>query len=238
MVCSMHARFNSPHGIEIWMPGVLQHQVLTQVQIQRGGSYLVYYGRLADGVDIPSAQAEISALSAQYDGSHKGFGDVGRQMTVIPLRESLVTDIRQTLLVLLGAVAFVLLIASANVANLLLARAIARQKEVAIRASLGASRSRLLTQFLTESVLLAGIGAGLGLLLSLWSMRLITQIGPAILPRANEIHVDVTVLLFTVAVAVITGVIFGLGPAMHSSRVDLNDALKASGPGLSGGGRL
>jgi putative ABC transport system permease protein len=187
---------------------------------------------------VAIAHAEISALSAQYDESHKGFGDVGRQMTLIPLRESLVSDVRQTLLVLLGAVTFVLLIASANVANLLLARAIARQKEVAIRASLGASRSRLLTQFLTESVLLAGIGAGLGLLLSLWSMRLITHIGPAILPRADEIHVDVTVLLFTVAVAVVTGVTFGLGPAMHSSRVDLNDALKASGRGLTGGGRL
>jgi predicted permease len=234
----MPAGFNFPDGIEIWMPGVFQHQVVTQVQIQRGASYLLYYGRLADGVDIHSAQAEISALSGQYDESHKGFGDVGRQMTVTPLRESLVSDIRQTLLVLLGAVAFVLLIASANVANLLLARAIARQKEVAIRASLGASRSRLLTQFLTESVLLAGIGAGLGLLLSLWSMRLITHIGPQILPRADEIHVDVIVLLFTVAVAVVTGVIFGLGPAMHSSRVDLNDALKASGRGVSGGGRL
>jgi putative ABC transport system permease protein len=234
----MPAGFNFPDGVEIWMPGVFQHQVVTQVQIQRGASYLLYYGRLADGVDIHSAQGEISALSAQYDESHKGFGDVGRHMTLIPLRDSLVSDIRQTLLVLLGAVAFVLLIASANVANLLLARAIARQKEVAIRASLGASRSRLLTQFLTESVLLAGIGAGLGLLLSLWSMRLITHIGSQILPRADEIQVDVTVLFFTVAVAVVTGVIFGLGPAMHSSRVDLNDALKASGRGVSGGGRL
>ena len=234
----MPAGFNFPDGIDIWLPGVFQHQVVTQVQIQRGASYLLYYARLADGIGVPSAQAEISALSGQYDESHKGFGDVGRQMTVIPLRESLVTDVRQTLLVLLGAVAFVLLIASANVANLLLARAIARQKEVAIRASLGASRSRLLTQFLTESVLLAGLGAGLGLLLSLWNMRLITHIGPQILPRVEEIHLDVTVLLFTVAVAMLTGIVFGLGPAMQSSRVDLNDALKTSGRGLSGGGRL
>jgi putative ABC transport system permease protein len=234
----MPAGFNFPDGIEIWMPGIFQHQVVTQAQIQRGASYLQFYGRLAEGVDIRGAQAEISALSGQYDESHAGFGDVGRQMSVIPLRESLVSDIRRTLLVLLGAVAFVLLIASANVANLLLARAIARQKEVAIRASLGASRSRLLVQFLTESVLLASIGAGLGLLLSFWSMRLITHIGPQILPRVDEIHVDFTVLLFTVAIAVLTGIIFGLGPAMHSLRVDLNDALKASGRGLSGGGRL
>ncbi|HWY46836.1 MAG TPA: ABC transporter permease [Bryobacteraceae bacterium] len=234
----MPAGFNFPDGIEIWMPGAFQHQVVTQVQIQRGASYLLLYARLADGVDIRSAQAEVSALSGQYDESHQGFGDTGRQMTVTPLRESLVSDIRQTLLVLLGAVAFVLLIASANVANLLLARAIARQKEVAIRASLGASRPRLLIQFLTESVLLATIGAGLGLLLSLGSMRLITHIGPRMLPRSDEIQIDVTVLLFTVAVAVLTGIIFGLGPALHSSRVDLNDALKASSRSLSGGGRL
>ncbi|HTA67417.1 MAG TPA: ABC transporter permease, partial [Bryobacteraceae bacterium] len=234
----MPAGFNFPDGMEIWLPGAFQHQVVTQVQIQRGASYLLYYARLADGVDIRSAQAEISALSGQYDESHKGFGDVDRQMTVTPLRESLVNDIRQTLLVLLGAVAFVLLIASANVANLLLARAIARQKEVAIRASLGASRSRLLIQFFTESILLATMGAGLGLLLSLWSMRLIAHIGPQILPRADEIHVDVTVLFFTVAIALLTGIVFGLGPAMHSSRVDLNDALKASGRSFSGSGRL
>jgi len=234
----MPAGFDYPDRAEIWTPKFYEHTVITPLQIQRGASYLVYYARLADGVDIRSAQAEVSTLAKQYDESHAGFGDVGRSMAITPLRESLVGDIRQTLLVLLGAVAFVLLIASANVANLLLARAIARQKEVAIRASLGASRSRLLIQFLTESVLLALTGAGLGLLLALWSMRLITGIGPNILPRVDEIHVDVTVLLFTMAIAAITGIIFGLGPALHSSRVDLNVALKASGRGLAGGGRL
>jgi predicted permease len=234
----MPAGFDFPEGAEIWAPGIFQHPAITQAQIQRGASYLMLYGRLAEGVDIRSAQAEITALSGQYDESHKGFGDAGRQMTVTQLREILVSDIRQTLLVLLGAVALVLLIASANVANLLLARAIARQKEVAIRASLGASRPRLLIQFLTESVLLATLGAGLGLLLALSSMRLITHIGPQMLPRADEIHVDVTVLIFTAAVALLTGIIFGLGPALHTSRVDLNDALKASSRSLSGGGRL
>jgi predicted permease len=234
----MPAGFDYPNGAEIWVPRIFEHSVITPVQVQRGASYLTYYGRLADGVDMRSAQAEIYTLSGQYDESHKGFGDAGRAMAVIPLRESLVSDIRRTLLVLLGAVAFVLLIASANVANLLLARAIARQKEVAIRASLGASRGRLLIQFLTESVLLAGMGAGIGLLLSLWSMRLIAGIGPQILPRADEIHVDATVLFFTMAVAALTGIIFGIGPAMHSSRVDLNDALKSSSRSVASGGRL
>jgi predicted permease len=234
----MPAGFDFPNGTEIWAPRIFEHSVITPVQIQRGASYLLYNGRLADGINIQTAQAEISALSRQYDESHKGFGDAGRAMIVTPMRESLVSDVRQTLWILLGAVAFVLLIASANVANLLLARAIARQKEVAIRASLGASRSRLLIQFLTESVLLATMGAGLGLLLALWSMRLIAGIGSEMLPRADEIHIDTTVLIFTMAVAVVTGIIFGLGPAMHSARVDLNDALKASSRSLASGGRL
>jgi putative ABC transport system permease protein len=234
----MPAGFDFPPDTEVWIPRIYEQPVMTPIQIQRGASYLYYYARLGDGIDIRSAQAQVSTLVRQYDESHQGLGDVGRAMSVVPLRESLVTNIRRTLLVLLGAVAFVLLIASANVANLLLARAIARQKEVAIRASLGASQSRLLVQFLTESVLLAAIGAGLGLLFSLWSMRLIAGIGPRILPRASEIHVDVTVLLFTMGVAVLTGITFGLGPAMHSSRIDLNETLKASSRSLAGGGRL
>ncbi len=234
----MPAGFDYPAEAEIWTPRVFEHPVITQVQMQRGASFLQFYGRLADGVDRRSAETEIAALSSQYDQSHQGFGDTGRAMQVIPLRESLVGDIRRTLLVLLGAVAFVLLIASANVANLLLARAIAREKEVAIRASLGASRSRLLVQFLTESILLATLGAALGVLFSLWSMRVIRGIGSDILPRSAEIHIDTTVLLFTVAVAVLTGIIFGLGPAMHAARADLNDALKSTSRSLSGGGRL
>lgn len=234
----MPAGFDFPRGTQVWEPKIFEHAIITPVQIQRGASYLFYYARLADGVDIRTAQAEISMLGRQYDESHKGYGDAGRPMAVTPLRESLVGDIRRTLFVLLGAVGLVLLIASANVANLLLARAIARQKEVAIRASLGASRARLLVQFLTESVLLSTIGAALGLLLALWSMRLVARISSNTLPRADEIHVDATVLFFTMAVAVLTGVIFGLGPAMHSSRLDLNEALKATSRGVASGGTM
>ncbi len=216
----MPAGFDYPNETEIWTPKYFESSIITQTQIQRGASYLLYYARLADGVDIRSAEAEIATLSHQYDESHQGFGDTGREMRTTPLRESLVSDIRRTLLVLLGAVAFVLLIASANIANLLLARAVARQKEVAIRASLGASRSRLLVQFLTESVLLAAFGAALGVLLSVWSLRLIIGIGPAILPRASEVRIDTTVLIFTIAVAVLTGILFGLrsGDARRAHR--------------------
>ena len=234
----MPAGFDFPSGVDIWAPRIFEHSVITRAQIERGASYLLYFARLAGRVDVRTAQAEIATLSRQYDESHKGFGDTGRAMTVAPLRESLVSDVRRTLLVLLGAVAFVLLIASANVANLLLARAIGRQREVAIRASLGASRPRLLLQFLTESVLLAGIGAALGTILAVWSMRLIGHINSDLLPRAEEIRIDTTVLLFTMGIAALSGILFGLGPAMHSSRIDLNEALKTSGRGITAGGRL
>src|SRR5579883_2642901 len=195
----MPAGFDFPSETEIWIPRYFENAAITPVQIQRGASMLLFYGRLADGADARTALAEVDALSHQYDASHPGFGDTNRTMTIIPLRDALVGNVRSTLLVLLGAVAFVLLIASANVANLLLARAVSRQKEVAIRAALGASRGRLLVQFLTESVLLSVLGAALGLGVSLWSLRFVSAIGPNVLPRADEIRVDPYVLLFTAA---------------------------------------
>ena len=234
----MPAGFDFPSGIEIWVPRVSEHSTLSRLQIQNGAGYLMLWGRLADGAGIRSAQAEIEIISRQYDKTHSGFGDVGRGVSILPLRESLVSNVRLILLVLLGAVAFVLLIASANVANLLLARAIARQKEVAIRASLGASRGRLLAQFLTESVLLATLGAALGLLLSFWSIRLVARLGSSLLPRGDEIHLDPTVLLFTLVLGLLSGILFGLGPAMHTSRIDLNEALKSSSRTVAGGDRL
>src|SRR6516162_327440 len=153
----------------------------------------------------------MSLLSRQYDESHQGFGDTGRSVGVTELRESIVGDVRLALMVLLGAAAFVLLIGAANIANLLLARAIARQKEIAVRTSLGATRSRLLMQLLTESVLLSGAGAVLGVLLSLFGVRFISQTAADLLPRASEIRIDATILLFTAIVAALTGVLFGLG---------------------------
>jgi putative ABC transport system permease protein len=232
----MPSGFMFPDEAQLWVPRIFEHTVITQTQIQNGASYLLVYGRLADGVEIPAALAEIQTLAGQYDGAHPGFGDIKRSENIVPLRDSIVSDVRRTLLVLLGAVGFVLLIASANIANLLLARATARKKEVAVRAALGASRARLLVQFLTESVLLALLGAAFGLAFSVWSMRAVQAVGPDLLPRLNEIHIDGTVLLFTSVIAVATGILFGLGPAMHSSRAELNDALKASARTLASGG--
>src|SRR5262249_20651459 len=152
------------------------------------------------------------------------------------LHEQIVGDIRPALLILLGAVSFVLLIACANVANLLLARAAARQKEIALRLALGASRSRLTRQFLTESVLLAIFGAGLGLLLAVVAgIRILETFIPSSISQVQTISIEGTVLIFTAAVAVLTGIAFGLAPAIHGSHLNLNDTLKESGRDSAGG---
>src|SRR5262249_39239560 len=144
---------------------------------------------------------------------------------------------KPTLLMLLGAVVFVLLIACANVGNLLLARSTARQKEIAIRAALGAARFRLVRQFLTESILLATCGGALGLLVALWSTSLIQEIGSRVTPLLAGIDVDYRVLLFTAGVSFLTGIVFGLAPALHASRPDLNESLKEGGRSSGSGAR-
>jgi putative ABC transport system permease protein len=198
----MPTAFDFPQGTEIWVPRIFESNVITPLQIQNGASFLLLYGRLANGVDSASALAEVEVISHQYDAQHPGFGDVGRRVGITPLGESIVSNVRLTLLVLLGAVGFVLLIAAANVANLLLARAAARQREVAIRAALGASRSRLLIQFLTESVLLSAIGGALGLLSAFWCIRILPRFISDFIPVSTEIRIDGAVLAFTAIAAV------------------------------------
>jgi putative ABC transport system permease protein len=194
----------------------------------RGCVILRLIAKLKPSVTLEAARAEMSALTTQieeqYPESNKGVG-----AALVPLHEQVVGNVRPAMLVLLGAVALVLLIACTNVANLLLARAAAREKEVAIRAALGASRARLIRQHLTESLVLAAIGGAFGLLLAFWMVDLLVKVAPKGTPRIDEITIDSSVLAFTLGVAVLTGLAFGLAPAMLSSRTNFNSALKEGG---------
>ncbi len=207
----------------------------------RNARFLNVVGRLRDGVALESALSELQVVAGQMQRDHPEAypEDSGWNLTAIRARDDLVGDVRKILLALGLAVGLVLLIACANVANLLLARSEARKKEVAIRISLGASRGDLVRQFLTEGVLLAVAGAALGLLLALWVIRGVVHAYSDAIPRADAVGLDPRVLLFTLAVAVVIGLLFGLVPSFRSSRVDLGDALtdggKTSSQGSTGG---
>jgi predicted permease len=190
-------------------------------------------GRLKPGVSFAQARADMDSvaenLSAAYPDADKGTG-----ITLVPLKKDIVGEVRGVLLVLLGAVTFVLLIACANVANLLLARSTSRSREFAIRSAIGASPSRVIRQLLTESMLLGIVGGGIGLLLAKWGTRAILAALPDALPRAGEIHLDWHVLLFTAGISIITGVVFGLAPAFKALQADMHETLKEGGRGSSG----
>ncbi len=220
---------------DVWLPFQLDPNSTDQ------GHYFLCAGRLKPGVTLGRAQARLKVSAADFRAKFPNA--LGRNNAnafgVQPVREMLVRNVRSSLFVLAGAVGFVLLIACANVANLLLARASARRREIAIRAAIGGSRGRIIRALLTESVLLALVGGGLGLFFGWAGIRSLLSINTADLPRVGEnggmVGIDTVVVLFTVAVSVLTGILFGLLPALQSSRTDLTATLKESG-GRSGTG--
>ena len=222
----MPAGFTYPGKTQIWMPLPFPWTFATS-HISGQAIYFTPIARLRLGVSLEQARDEV--IRVAYPASRASSAAASKDFEVKPLREALIGNDRAVLWLLLGAVAFVLLIACADVANLLLARAVAREREMTVRAALGASRSRLIRQNLAESLLISGLGGLAGLLLATWSLGAIRLLAPSNMPLAAPIRIDGGVLAFTLAVSLASGLLFGLFPSLHAYRSDLSRSLKEGG---------
>jgi predicted permease len=227
--------FRFPDRTDIWFPA----DTIFRDATQRGSHNYLVVGRLKPDVSLEQAQSQMVAIAARLEQSYP-LSNKGKSVQVTRMRDDLVGDVRTTLYLLLGAVALVLLIACANMANLLLAKATARTREIAIRSAVGASRGRIVRQLITESLVLAAASAAAGLLLALWGSNALVALAPANVPRLAETQIDGWVLGFTFGVSVLASLLFGLAPAIQASKVDLNDALKqgAARSVAGGAGRI
>lgn len=212
---------------DVWVPLPLAGRAT-----ERGNNSLRLFARLAPGVSLVQAREDVASITGRIEKENPG---AARDVQVVPLTERVVGDVKKPLFMLLGAVAFVLLIACANVAHMLLARAATRQREMAVRAALGAARTRLVRQALTESILLAGIGGATGIALAAVGVRMVATFGAASIPRVQNVALDAPALLGAVLLTLLCGIAFGLAPAMRSAQADLSGALRAGSRGVSGG---
>ncbi|HYL60995.1 MAG TPA: ABC transporter permease, partial [Candidatus Methylomirabilis sp.] len=229
--------FNYPPATDLWTAFDMTQSMMHN----RGSHWANAIGRVKDGVTIDQARADLLTVSARLNKEFRGPDDQDIHSLVFPLKDRLIGDSESQLMVLLGAVALVLLVACANIANLLLARSTGRQREMAVRAALGAGRWRLARQVLTESVLLSLGGAAIGMVAALWGVSLLQTAKELPIPQINPIRVDGTVLLFTIGVSLLVGILFGLAPALQTSGLNLSEELKSSANAVvsaTGAGRI
>jgi predicted permease len=220
----MPAGFTFPYDAELWLT------VAVGADLPHNSFFRPVVGRLRPGVSAQQAQAELEAFAQHIPSDEKN----GTKSEILPLKDLLTGNIRKSLLIFMGAVAFVLLIACANVANLLLMRGASRRQEIAVRAALGAGRRRLIRQLLTESTLVSLAGGAAGILLAIWGVPALLSLAPkGKIPRLEEIHIDAWVLAATFGIAVLTGILFGLAPAFQSTRSELRESLNASGRAIT-----
>ena len=223
---------------DVWMPRVFDPTFLRPEQVRSGAGYLGAIARLRSGETLAAAKAELDTIDARYRSQFNGFVDAEKfGVSAVPLEESLVAPLRPGFAVLLAAVGFLLLIACANVANLLLARATSREREMALRKALGASGGRLMRQLLSESLLLSLVGGFLGVGLAAGILPALRAFSPGSVPRLGETRLDAPVLVFSVLLSLVTGILFGFVPALQAAAGNLHETLKEGTRGSSEGGR-